>query len=515
MAISTGIFKTPTGPVYDPSKDIERGFDKTTGIVTGFLERKAQDFDQQQVAFSEMYSNLGELEAKLQENYSGIQQQMIDSTREWLKEANKSGKRATDPEFQMGLSQRVGRIRGGMANADRNREQLKQAAELIKSDPAIVNKATALSSLYSRMNDPDFLISKNAFNSAEFLDDFVDMGAVARDFVKSLPTTGTFSDQFFNTRGDRVERTVVANPLIDSTSPVITTPEGNRILNIAPSQEFVAQVAAGNYGPRVSQQAQKLADQKYSSLPKDQAFAMAVKDIAQMGMGPNYAEKVVQTKEQIDKENLMNEKTIASINLNNAKIQSELAKTYKTEAAQAEASERWSGFYDAYSSGSKGFLGDYENIRPGTMGVSWETEKDKYSDQVNSRQSWSSLPRDKRIKIIEELGLSSGVPKNAIGKWDTDTDQAYNIVKEAVNQLSSEPTGLKFKEKTGTSDGEAVYEDRVYKIDPNNLEDDLIRAFRALENLRVSGTKYKPSATAGEVDTKASGFKSLPKEGFN
>jgi hypothetical protein len=515
MAVSTGIFKTPTGPTYDPSRDIERGFDKTAGIITGFMERKAQDFDQQQAAFSEMYSNLGELEAKLQENYSGIQQQMIDSTREWLKEANKSGKRATDPDFQMGLSQRVGRIRAGMANADRNREQLKQAAELIKSDPSILDKGKAFSDLYLKMNDPDFLISKNGFNSSEFLDNYVNPTIVAQNVAGMIKSTGTYSDRLVDpATGKLIEETVNLNEAIDATSPLVRNSDGTTRLNIKPSDNLVKDLMSGNYDPRAPRFINKIAEERYGGIDAN-TLKLAAADFLSTGMGPNYARKTLMTKEDLDRQKLMDQKTMSQIDLNISSMRKNLENIGKTEKEQTEINDRWDKFISAFSAGDKGILGDYENMKSNVQGFNWVTEKSKYSDVPDTKTGWDALTKEERQKIITSLGVDDLVPSGYFGVGKaTDSQQAFDAVRSQIKSLPSNVTGVKFRQKEGRVDGQDVWGEAFY---PMSTEDEIVKAFKALENLRTSGAKPKPEPEAGKVPAGAAqtqGFKSVPQGGF-
>lgn len=523
MAIQTGIFKTPTGGVYDPAQQIERGFDKTTGIVTDFLQRKANDYDQQQAAFSQMYSNLGELESKLQENYAGMNQQMIDSTREWLKENMKAGKRATDPEFQMGLSQRVGRIRAGMANADRNRELLKQAGEMIKSDPSILDKAQAMGALYSRMNDPDFLISKNEFRVDEFLDDYVNPTIIAQNVAGMLKSTGTFSDKITDpTTGKLIEETVSLNEAISAENPLIRNPDGTTRLNIKPSDQLVNSLVSGEFGSQASRFIAKMATQNYGGVNPD-TLKKAATDFLSRGMGPNYMRKTLKTAEELKAEELARQKTEANINLTNeniklanAKMRNELADLAKSEKEKTEMNNRWSQFLNAYDSGQESFFGDLININPNITGFKWETENSDLVDAVSSREKWSSLTRDERLAAIEKAGVSNQVPSAyGIGRKETDSDQAYNAVKSVVDQMPKQRTGVSYLQKTGSKEGQAIYQPVTIAIDPNN-EDDLIKAFKALENIRITGKNYKPVAEPTTTGTTTkTGFKSAPKGGFN
>jgi len=501
MAVGTGIFRTPTGQVYSPSRDIERGFDKTTNIITGAIEANQKYKADQEAAFGQMYSNLGEVESKLQENYAGINQQMVDSTREFMKQHYQKGGRSTDPDFQATLGQMTGRIKAGMSNADRNREMLKQSAELIKADPAIIDKASAMAGLYQKMQDPDFLISQNEFNPDDYLSQYVNPAKVFESVWKQLPTTGEWENPYTDASGNERRSSVITNPLINKDAPV--NEDGSVNINMTP--EFADEVRSGKFGQRIIDQTLNIANERYSNLPADVAFARALRDGFSDVSGLNYSNKVVKTARDVQRET-------AQINRQNALTDIAYAREARLAGKEKEADEinsRFQEFTSAASSGNQGFLGEYENQKTGIKDFKWVNADEKYAQEkefagkIATKSGWDSLSRDERIKAIEDLGLTDQVPSalGGIGRLDTKSDEAYNIVKskmdEVMSQLPSGISGVSYKLRTGTKDGQAVYEDIEI---PVSNQAELENAFRTLENLRRTGKSMKPVTEVDKPD---------------
>lgn len=484
--------QTPTGQTYAPAASIERGFDKTAGIITGAIEDRARYKQEQDAAFGQMYSNLGELEANLQQNYAGINQQMVDSTREFMKEHYKKGGKSTDPNFQAQLGQLTGRIKASMSNADRNREMLKQTAELIKADNSITDKASALAGMYQKINDPDFLISQNTFNPDDFLSNYVDSRIVFEQAWKSLPTTGEWNQEYTDKNGNLRATNILTNPLINKDAPV--NEDGS--LNIQMTPEFIQDAMSGKYGQRLIDQTLSIANERYSNLPTDVAFGRALKDGLSSVAGLNYSNKVKKSARDIQRENAQMARQNRALDLSIAEEERKVGRIKEAE----DIENRFEQFVNASSSGDIGFLGEYENQKSGIKDFKWVTSEERYKPEleaakkVETKESWASLPRDERKKIIEDLNLGDQIPSD-FGRWDTNSDEAYSIVKTTMdNIMSSLPSGttsIRYKQKAGYDNkkGEPVYEEVEL---PVTNQQELENAFRALENLRRSGQKMKP-----------------------
>jgi hypothetical protein len=436
---------------------------------------------------------------------------MIDSTREWLKEANKSGKRATDPEFQMGLSQRVGRIRGGMANADRNRELLKQAGEMIQSDPTIVDKGDALANLYLKMNDPDFLISKNEFKLNDYIDQYVSPQLAAKRTVSLLTPVGTRSERITNSRGDLVERTFNLNEAVASDTPLITNPDGTVSLNIQPNEDLIQRLLSGAIDPAATKIIERNAKGPDGIATQDSLYKSAV-DYIRTGMGPGYSDKVIKTADDIKKENeafemqkqgFQTQQRMAQATI--AEKEAKAANLAKNDKEVADLNERYSAFNSAFSAGSTEMFGDY--IKGSIASVDWlspKTENRELKGQLLSLDSWKALTRKQRAEILKSFGVDYGNTP-----YYTDTKEFYDKAVSGYNAMENTPRGIVITSKIGSN--------VVDKIIPFETEEDIKQAFITLEQVRKSGSPTAlglSNQQGADTTTSTAGFKSVPQGGF-
>jgi len=478
MALTRQFFNTPTGTTYQPGRDIERSFDKSSMLIGNMMQRESDRLKQEEAAFGELYNNIGELESTLMSNYAGIEQQAIQSTRDFIKQHLKNKGRINDPEFQVALGERTGRIKAAMSNAERNREMLKSAADTIKNDSSIIDKATAMTSLMSKMNDPDFLISKNPFDVESFLDGFVNPQKVFEGVVKNLPTTGEFGDEFFDQQGNLKSRTILTNPLIDQSSPF--TEDGKP--NIQITDEFANDVAQGVYGKRVLQKVQQIASDRYSDMPNDVAFRAALKDGMGSAMGVNYKESVKKSASDLKRE----QNQLARQNRETDLRYKRELRLSKQEDDTQDTLDRWDKFANAVMTGNEGFLGDYAKPSGNVDEVTVQTRANNPNYQaVSTKEKWDSLDRDDRIKIIEQLGVSEKVPRGTLGRWDTQNPETYKAVMDAMNEIIPEKS-IEYRQKVPKNVSESGF---ITNQIPINEPSDIEKAFRMFEQLR--GTKQK------------------------
>jgi hypothetical protein len=495
--LSRQIFQTPVGRTYNPSQSIDRSFDKTAGLIVGAMQRESDRLRREEETFGELYSNIGELEGKLNENYAGIQMDAIKSSRDFVKEHIKKGGRFSDPEFKLKLGEMTGRIKASMSNADRNRELLKQAAETIKADPSITEKGTALNNLWSKMNDPDFLISKNAFDLEEYLDNYVNPLAVFKGVANELPTLGKFENQFYNNQGDLKSREILVNPLINKDNPF--NEQGGINVNI--SDDFVSNVIGGTYGQRPAKLTQKLVETKYSDLPKDEAYRMALAEVMTPVLGATYQERTIKSKADIDKDARVQARADANLDRQNRALDLQnrrFERADKSELAQEELEKRYSYFFDAVEGGSSmdAFLGQYQDPKIREIKVIDKVKSPDY-EKIDTKQKWDKLDRDERIKIIEDLGLEDDVPTNLIGRWNDKDQSIYDKVSQKIlektpaKQLSYVESVKKEIDPSG---------ERTVSI-PIENENDIQKAFLQLENSLSKGQRLSKPTPKG---TKAS-----------
>lgn len=510
MALTRQFFQTPTGRPYQPARDIERSFDKTSMLIGGAMQRESDRLKQEEAAFGQLYNNIGELEGNLMQNYAGIEQQAIQSTRDFVKEHLKKGGRVSDPEFQLQLGERTGRIKAAMSNAERNREALKAAADTIKNDPTIIDKATAMTSLMSRMNDPDFLISKNPFDVEGFLDGFVNPQKVFESVLKNLPTDGEFTDEFYDDKGNLRTRTLLVNPLVSRETPF---DESGRP-NITITDDFARSVASGEMGNRVLQQAQRIADERYPDLPRDVAFKQALKDGMGSVMGINYKEGIKKSARDIQREQEADRLKEGQLARQNKLADLAYARELRLSGQENENQEtlnRWDKFVEAVTTGDDAFLGDYAKPSGKIDEVKVVSrQSDPLFEKIQSKEVWDNLDRDERIEIIESLGLKRDVPKT-LGAWETKDPSIYQAVKEkfesAVPELS-----IEYKEKVPKNVNESGSAIRNIPIkDPSDIE----KAFRMFEQLRGKNPTETKVGKIPKTTTKKAPLVNIPEGGFN
>ena len=84
--IQTQIFQTPTGNTYQPADRIERSLARTGNILERGIREQYERDKEQQEQFMSLYSNIGEIEGMLQQNYAGMMQQAVDNTKRFMAE---------------------------------------------------------------------------------------------------------------------------------------------------------------------------------------------------------------------------------------------------------------------------------------------------------------------------------------------------------------------------------------------------------------------------------------------
>lgn len=506
MAISTPIFNTPTGQVYDPSEKIDRSFQRLGSQITTAMNNESERLRLQEEQFGQIYNNLGEIEGQLQQNYAGIQQQMVDATRDYVKGHLKKGGRATDPEFQMEMGQRTGRIKAGVANADRNRQQLKEAAELIKNDPAIVDKYTAMASLMSQYNDPDFLISQNSFDAGQYLDQFVSPQKVFETVWKNIPSSGEFADQYTDERGNLRERSIIYNDLIDRDNPV--NPDGTPNIRVAP--EFMKNVREGAFGQRIVDQTLRIANQRYSDLPTDVAFTRALRDGLQTASGVNFKDTIKRSAYDIQRDEALQARQNRSLDrqdrmldLQYERLRRQGASEEKAQREAQEYSNLYQEFVNSAETGDKAHLGRYEIPGGNVKGIDWLTEKDIVEKDLGSYDSWKNMSRNERIALLQEHVPEDQIPTGALGRYDTEPKNAYDLVVDAMKSKASDrPVGIKYQEKGATKDGKVNW--NPVAVDWSDDPSKIPNVFEQLQNLRkkVKGSTNPANPTPETNDPK-------------
>ena len=276
----------------------------------------------------------------LQQNYAGMMQQAVDNTKRFMAEHYKKGGKATDPEFMMRLGEMTGRIRGGMANADNIKQQVKQMAEHVYRDSAITDKMGAFNEIMAMATNPDVLISRNPIDFNAVIDKYVDPSIVLSEEWKSLPTRGEFANRFVDAEGYEKEVAVLRNSFIGE-KPF--NEDGSINLTVDPN--YLQAAKDGKVNPRALKIFKNIAEQKYGDLPNDAALGAAIRDAFSPLASVNYKSRVVRTPEQIKMEDAKFQKEMSAANLNIAKAQRELDKEKAGSEKEKYFLERWDKLY--------------------------------------------------------------------------------------------------------------------------------------------------------------------------
>ena len=406
MAIQTGIFKTPTGRTYDPAQQIERGFDKTAGIITDYLGRKAADYDQQQALFGELANNLGEIEATLQQNYAGMQQQAIDSTREWLKQNIKAGKRANDPEFQMELGRKVGAIRNAMGNADKIRKQIDLEIKQIEANPYMdaTGKANAVKELFDMAYNPDILIDRNPLEkltatSKKYIDPFL----VARDVFNKLPSQGTTEVRYVDANGNERSRIVPLNDLIKEGDLL---DENNRVKLSGLTNDRAAELIAQN--PTLFDIVESQRKRDFPNMNEDEARRTVLEGLLSPVASTQQVDKVVRTKEEIDMAALERQAKEKGLKLADAQISNfySLSGSRKKLEDFAEQENRdYQRFMGLFEKGSPEAIAPYMAALASKGYKNVTLEKDvPFSKEIKTHEQWKALSPDQKLEYMSFVG---------------------------------------------------------------------------------------------------------------
>lgn len=498
MAISKQIFNAPIPGTYDPSERIDRSMNRLGENIGGIIRQESERKQERQADFGEMYANLGELDAQLQENYAGMMQEAVTSTRDWLKDNYKKGANQNDPEFIRELSRRTSRIKAGMGTADRKREEATRMAKLIEINPNMTfeDKGRALDYVYSKSNNPDYLISKNDTNLAEEVArKFEAPNLVSSSFTKSIQTDSVNQFDSYDDKGNLKRTTVKFNRFINPTEPV--NPDGT--LNIQVSKEDTQKLMSGDYGGSVLRNVTDIKNQRYSNQPTDFGYQLAFKDFLALSMGGSHLDtKIIKTKGDIDSEKIAQNQRQQTIDLSKEREERLSAGDVETE----EVNDRWQSWNKSIDEETTAIFGDFQKAA-GDRIKDIEWIKPTLVTDTESYDKWKSLDRDIRVEALEQYPeLAKNVPVNYFGAWKTDSEEAYNAIKEAVekdlkNGRLLKIKGIRWKEKGATQAGKVSWDTRKEKL---LTRDDKERVFKMFEGNRVSGQKYKPVAEVPEEE---------------
>ncbi len=505
--IDSQIFNTPTGRTYDPSESIARSANRTSQQVYGIMERESQRQKAEEDAFNLIYSNLGEIEGKLQQDYAGAFQEMVDATKFMAADHFKSGGRVNDPEFVKKYTEMTSRIRAGMGNADRIIKQLDQQAKSIAENPYMDydGKRKAIQEILGMAQNRDVLISKNPIDFMGIEQKYVNPNLVFKDAYLSLPSMGEFETTFESPEGDLMSRIMAKNDLIPEDKPFDEQGRPNINLDVPRAMEIMKE------NPMLTQMVDRIRKQNYANEPYDLGMARALRD-GFMSVAPmTQKTRVKQTAGERAKEaaNLRRANTLADLNI--AKASRELKKMDMDEATTKKLQENWGQFQNSWDSNTPSFMKNYESATIKDIGFGGARESfrnespenaQKIESALSSIENWKSMNRDDRVAIMEFLGESPS------WRTDTDTKEVYDKMVSSFNSQYPDVRGITYKTKGGTTQGVTNWEDQFIPINDIN---DLEGAFLMFENRRGVG-KVTPKV---DTETEQPQFRSVPKGGFN
>lgn len=503
MAISNKIFDAPIGRISNPSDQIRETMSSIGDGVAKMMTNESDRLRQEQTNFSEMYANLGEMDSELQENYAGIMQEAVTSTRDWIKDQYKSGVNSNDPEFAQGLSQRIGRIKAGMGNADTRREEIKNVAELIKNDPSISDKAQALSYAYEKANNPDFLISKN---STSLIDDVVENfespKLVVDNFWKSIQTDGVDQIEFTGKDGSLKRREVAYNRFIPRDNPTLEDGSPNIQVTMADARDLIQ----GKFGQGILRVSSKIREERYKNEPTDVGYQKAMKDALRLSAGNNVKTSTIRSAYDINQDQIKNQAAQQRLNIS-ASREERYANKDRGETEET-TDDRYSKFKSDYDSGKGVILSDFEMPGGNVKDIEWV--KNPIIEATSSFDNWKSLSDEKKKEYIGMLEAPIDNdwklkdPSTWKNPWvnDLNSEKTYSTVKSMLDKRENVPdiTGIKYQVKGGNDE----WEDDGMDIDTSENDDDLIKIYKQLENTRVSGQSKRPVSPVTEPLEKAS-----------
>lgn len=461
MAIQTGIFKTPTGPIYAPAKDIERGFEKTTGIVTDFLQRKATDYDQQQAMFGELANKIGEIDADLEQNYAGMGQEAIDKTTEFVKEAIKSKTRVNDPEFQMEFGRRIGAIRNAMGNANKIRSQIDLEIKQIEANPYMDfnGKNAAVSELLSMAYNPDVLIDKDPLQKLTSVSKkYVDPYLIGREAYNRRTSKGTKEDLYIDQKGNQVSRKIGLNDLTDPND--LLDEFGNVKLKNLTTQ--VADEIISN-DPQLFDLVERERMRLFPNENQSEARRKVLETIMTPAANAQRTEEVFRTGRQLEMEGLQMEGAKEGLKLTRAQVQDMYAKTESRKKFDDFAKQEnadYNRFYNLFEKGSNEALSPYLKGM-GIMGyknVQWD-KNIPYSNegQAATFADWKERSDEEKIAFIKGAGIDpdrlkaytkKGTPQQKEVPLDLESEATFKLFDERRKQ-NADVVGITYRDKDG------------------------------------------------------------------
>jgi len=503
MALRNQIFNAPVAPTYQPAPGIERRLAQTGQILSGAIKDRNQFIKEQEQQFSNLYNNLGEIEGQLQQNYAGIMQEAVDSTKNFMKDWYKSGKRSTDPEFQMRLGEMTGRIKSGMSNAENIRKQISENIKLLKDNPYIdsYGRNQAANEMLQMAQNPDVLISRNPIDFSQVTQKYITPSLVFKEAYQNIPSMGETESVFNDEKGNELSTTIILNDLISSENPF--DEQGRPNLQLSP--ERASEILRNN--PMLTQMTERIRAEKYADLPVDIGRTAALRDgfmeVAPLGQKT----RVRRTKDQIAKEEANIRRLEGAYRKDMAKADLDIANAQRRavqETQGEEVREMFDEFLQGYLNNDNTVLKNFEKLNK-IKDVQWsvpQEEEAKITDLnwVLDDNKWKDeKSRDLRIGLYEQYGVEPPSALGGFGKWETLDEGSRQKLAQAIrSQIDKSKKGITFMRKGPNAQGQEQW---IQEFIPIAGINDTQAAFNAI----MSTTGVKKFQPKGEIPQQPTG----------
>jgi hypothetical protein len=279
---------------------------------------------------------------------------------------------------------------------------------------------------------------------------------------------------------------MILNELIDPEKPFTEDGRPNVKFDVPRYMEIMQN------NPTLTEMADRIRQQSYANEPYDVGMSKALRDgfmsVAPMTQKTKIMKTADQRKMEAGRENRANR----NLDLQYNKEARMLAKERAGDKKEAEMLGRWDSFVDAYESSDPNQLQQY--VGKGIKNFRFKTDRDLFKndlDAVSTDAKWEKLSKEKRFKLLEELGIE--IPKGFWGQTASDSEEARLAAKEALeSKVTGGIVGIAYDEKEGTVKGSAQMKEQFIPI---NGREDLEGAFVTLE--RILGTT-KPTVKTGD-----------------
>jgi hypothetical protein len=453
------------------------------------MTAESERLQAEQEAFGKVFANLGEIEGKLQEEYAGMHQQMVDSMREKVKNQYKSGKGINDIEFQKELGQGLGRFKAGMANADNIIKEIDRQVKGLNDNPFIdyASKNKAVNEMMAMARNPDVLISKNPIDFSTITNKYINDDLVFQDTWQKQPTLGETQVLFNNERGDQMSRNLVMNDLIDTQNPF----DENGRPNIKLTTERAAEILENN--PMLQASTNRARQKKYPNDPYDVGMTKALYD-GFMKVAPlNQKTTVRKSAEELNRERQQQANQNEMLSMRRQEFN-------RGKEEEEETYNLYEGFVEGIKTGDSAILGKFQVPGKGIK-FSWVKGGDVAASRAKkvideqapeyTFDEWKDIEKEDRGKAMSAVGAKPDT--YWFGAEDKASKVSYdryvNAKKEAVKKAQEEAKSTAADNVVGVlvSEREGTGANAKWRQTPLLWEDDpsmIPNVFEQMDNAR-------------------------------